>query len=358
MGLTNIKNGNNKLTDDDCREALAAVATFGSIKAAAEATGVSRSTLTGRVQTAKQRSLEPVKSEIVFPEFPSEDLPMDQILDMMEKRSQLRQASYDAHTWFPVKVNDHRPIGILWFGDPHLDDNGCDMGLIRHHARLCEATDGLYGANIGDTTNNWAGSLARLYASQDTSVGTARRLASWFMLDSGIKWLLWLIGNHDQWGDGAEILALMAAKHQTQKIVCHDWEARFTLNFPNGAVIRINAAHNFSGNSMWNPLHGAVKQARFGGDVDLLVCGHLHTWATSQWEMADKGISPTMIRVKGYKTNDSYARKLGLYEQKEGAAILTIINPQAMTQAGRVIAYADVDSGVDYLKWLRARSLH
>jgi hypothetical protein len=167
--------------------------------------------------------------------------------------------------------------------------------------------------------------------------------------------MLWLIGNHDQWGDGAEILAMMAAKHRTQKIVTHDWEARFVLQFKNGAEIRINAAHDFAGNSMWNPLHGTVKAAKFGDKVDLLVCGHLHNWAISQWEMAEKGTIPLMIRVKGYKTNDDYARKLGHYEQKEGAAILTIIDPRATTMAGRVTAYADIENGVEYLKWLRSR---
>lgn len=325
---------------------------IGSIKAVAEALGISRSAVRNRLNAAER---DEQKAELEFPQFPDADIPINQVLDLMEQRAELRKSSYEAHSWFNVKVNDDKPIGVLWFGDPHLDDNGCDMRLLRHHAKLCAETDGLFGANIGDTTNNWAGSLARLYASQDSSLATARRLASWFMLDSGIKWAVWLIGNHDAWGDGAEILAQMAAKHRTQKIVCHDWEARFTLQFTNGAEVRVNAAHDFSGNSQWNPLHGAVKQARFGGDCDLLVCGHKHNWAVSQWELADKGTVPAMIRVKGYKTHDSYARRLGHYEQQDGAGILTIMNPRATCGAGKVTVFADVDQGVDYLKWLRRK---
>lgn len=345
------------LTDAQCLERLKAYQTFGSYKAAYEATGISRNSLKRGVETARERGLDgPSEPDLILPDFPSDDVPIEKLLDMAEERAELRKASYDAHTWFPVKVRDDRPIGILWFGDPHLDDGGCDWKLLRRHAHLCATTEGLFGANIGDTTNNWAGRLAALYAKQDASVKTARRYASWFLLDSGIKWLLWLIGNHDQWGDGAEILAMMAAKHKTQKIVTHDWEARFVLQFKNGAEFRINAAHDFAGNSMWNPLHGTVKAAKFGDKTDLLVCGHLHNWAISQWEMAEKGTIPVMIRVKGYKTNDDYARKLGHHEQKEGAAILTIIDPRATTQAGRVTAYADVENGVEYLKWLRSKS--
>lgn len=344
-----------KISDEQCLERFRAYRRFGSIKAAAEATGMNRQAIKLGVDEAKARGLDH-EDAMLFPEFPVDDIPIEKVLDLMEERSQLRMQSYEAHTWFPVKIKDTRPMGILWFGDPHLDDNGCDIKLIRRYAELCATTDGLYGANIGDSSNNWSGRLAALYAKQDTSQKTARRLVEWFMLHSGIRWALWLVGNHDAWGDGADILALMAAKHRTQKIVCHDWEARFVLQFKNGCEIRINAAHDFPGNSMWNPLHGAVKTAKQGDRIDLLVCGHLHNWAISQWEMAAQGNIPVMIRVKGFKTYDQYAQRLGHYEQKEGAAILTVIDPTAPTKAGRVTAFADVETGVEFLRWLRSRS--
>ena len=345
-----------RITDEQCLERYRAFKKFGSVKAASEAIGLNRQAIKHGVSQAEARGLIKNEPDIILPDFPADDLPIDRVLDLVEERSQLRIKSYDAHTWFPVRVREDKPIGIMWFGDPHLDDNGCNWRLVRRYAHLCATTDGLYGANIGDTTNAWAGRLAALYAKQDTSAKTARRLAGWFMLDSGIKWLLWLIGNHDAWADGAEILQLMAAKHKTQKIVCHDWEARFVLQFKNGCEIRVNAAHDFAGNSMWNPLHGPVKAAKHGDKIDLLVCGHKHTWAISQWEMAEQGNIPVMIRVKGFKTYDDYARRLGFYEQKEGAAILTIIDPNSSTQAGRVTAYADIENGVDYLKWLRQKT--
>lgn len=345
-----------RVTDEQCAKGLKAFNTFGSLKAASEATGVPRTTIRRWVEEGRRRLTEkPDTTDIILPDFPAPDLPIEQILDLMEERVKLRKKSYEAHTWFPVSINDNRPIGILWFGDPHIDDNGCDLELLRHYARLCKATQGLYGANIGDTTNNWSGRLSALYAKQDASLKTARRLAEWFMLDSGIQWLLWLIGNHDAWGDGAEILAMMAAKHKTQKIICHDWEARFVLKFKNGTEVRVNAAHDFAGNSMWNPLHGAVKAAKQGDRIDLLVCGHKHNWAVSQWELGSQQTIPTMIRVKGFKTFDDYAMKLGHYEQKEGSAILTIIDP-TKEGAGRITPHVDVDAGVEYLTWLRSRA--
>lgn len=344
-----------RLTDEQCLARLRAFKKFGSYKAASEAMGINRQAVRHGVEEAQKRNLDKTDKGIELPDFPADDIPIDRLLDIMEERNHLRKQSYEAHEWFPVKVRESKAIGILWFGDPHLDDNGCDIKLIRRYAELCASTDGLYGANIGDSSNNWSGRLAALYAKQEASQKTARRLVEWFMLHSGIKWALWLLGNHDTWGDGADILALMAAKHKTQKIICHDWEARFVLQFKNGCEIRVNAAHDFPGNSMWNPLHGTVKAAKFGDRIDLLVCGHLHNWAISQWEMAAQGNIPLMIRVKGFKTYDSYAQRLGHYEQREGSAILTVIDPNAATKAGRVQAFADVESGVEFLKWLRSR---
>lgn len=318
-----------------------------SIRGAAMSLGLERTAFRNSI-----RAYEKAVPNVEFPDFPAHDLPIDRIIDSMKERTTLRRASYEAHTWFPVKVNDKKPIGIMWFGDPHIDDDGCDWTLLSKHIELCKQS-GVYGVNIGDTTNNWAGRLVKKYADQETSAKTASRLAEWLMLDAGIRWLVFLLGNHDAWGDGSAILAQMAKRHGTQKLVLHDWEARFSLNFPNGQQINIWAAHDFPGDSMWNPLHGPVKAARFGPDVHLLVCGHKHNWGVSQWELADKGTSPVMIRTRGYKFNDDYARRIGKTEQDSGSSIFTVINPHASTPEGRIIPFVDVETGANYLKFLR-----
>jgi len=322
----------------------------GSIKAASEALGITRDTLRSMMKRY------PRDEGLDFPEFPPDGLPIENVIDQLKERSKIKNASYEAHTWFPVTVKDKGPIGCMWFGDPHVDDNGCDWNLLTKHIDLCKEP-GVYGANIGDTTNNWIGRLVSQYAKQETSVQTARRLATWFLLDSGIRWMVNLLGNHDQWGDGAALLHEIVKRHGTQKIVMHDWEARFSLNFWNGTHIKIWAAHDFPGDSMWNPLHGPVKAARFGPEVDLFVCGHKHNWGISQWELAEKGNSPVMIRTRGYKFHDDYARRIGKQDQKSGASIFTVFNPMADTREGRVIPFVDVERGVDYLQWLRSKYL-
>lgn len=305
--------------------------------------------------SAKDQRLKPLHETIDLPDFPTENVATEKLIDQACERFVTRKASYEAHTWFPIKVKENRPIGLLWFGDPHVDDNGCNWPVLRKHAKYCKEVDGLYGANIGDTTNNWSGRLIRLYAEQDASVQTARRFAKWFMLESGIKWLLWLMGNHDTWGDGAEVLAQMALQHGTQKIICHDWEARFCLKFPSDVTFKIFAAHDHPGHSMWNPLHGQVRAAKFSGGIDLIIAGHKHCWGVSQWEIPEQGSTPLMIRVRGYKHMDDHARHLGIVEQEEGQGILTIFNPFASTRTGQLMAFSDVEMGVDFLKFLRRK---
>lgn len=325
-----------------------------SIRATSQILGIDRASVRRHLDRYEEH-LKSKGRDLEFPDFPAESVPVEDIIERLSEASALRKASYKAHTWFPIKVSDDKPIGIMWFGDPHVDDDGCDWTLLKKHIDLCKM-DGVYGANIGDTTNNWAGRLVRKYADQETSAKTAGKLAEWFMLDSGIRWLIFLLGNHDTWGDGAAILNQMAKRYGTHKLVLHDWEARFSLRFSNDVSVNVWAAHDFAGFSMWHNLHGPIKAAKMGNDVDLLVCGHKHCWAIHQEELPEKNRSPTLIRVRGYKFNDEYARKLGITEQEHGASILTIINPRASTIPDRIIPFTDLESGVDYLQWLRKKA--
>lgn len=284
---------------------------------------------------------------VSYAKLPSADAPIDEIITARRAHFQRTKARVDAEQWQTVHVRDALPIGIVWFGDPHIDDDGCNWPLLERHILLC-AAPGVYGANIGDSTNNWAGRLARLYSKQETSAHTARRLAKWFMADCGVTWLLWLMGNHDLWDSGADLLRSMDIHN---KVEMRDWAAKIELRFPGGTAVRVHAAHDFPGHSMWNIGHGPLRAARMGGSADLYVCGHKHDWTVGAFETAD-GRCPVIARARGYKWHDEYATVGGFQQSQHGAAIMTIIDPRA-TAAGRVLAFADVEQGAAVLKALR-----
>jgi hypothetical protein len=276
-------------------------------------------------------------------------LPIADVIKRLADGSRRADRAEADAKWYRVHVADTRPIGVMWFGDPHLGTHTNWQQLERDVA-LCVATPALYGANIGDTTNNWTGRLARLYADEDISRSTERRLAKWFLADAGVTWLAWLMGNHDEWEHGADILRLMDIH---QKVPMSDWEAKFEIVFAGKHKVRVHAAHDFPGHSMWNVTHAPARAPRMlGTDADLYVCGHRHDWGIQQFEIRARARSPVAIRVRGYKKHDPYARRHGFQQAEHGAAILTIIDP-TVKGPGRVLPFVDTAQGARVLKAMR-----
>ena len=338
-----------------CKQAYDAIEKYGSGAEAARRLSVSPRTITERARKYKERWLGKTgggDSAPVLPEFPEDDIPVEEIIESMCKRYEKRSAHVAAKKWFPVQIKSDIPIGVGFVGDPHVDDDGCNWPLLKQHIEIFKNTDGLYGVNIGDTTNNWVGRLMKKFADQETSQSTARKLAKWFLHDSGIEWLVWLLGNHDVWNDGAAVLTGM----NTKRIPMEDWEAKFRLVFPNNRECRIWASHNFSGNSIWNSLHGPQRTAHTKAEANIYVCGHLHNWALHHEESATRDFTYWLARARGYKFIDEYATKLGHGSQDEGATIVSVIDPKATSEAGFVTCFADMEEGADFLTWKRSKA--
>jgi UDP-2,3-diacylglucosamine pyrophosphatase LpxH len=289
------------------------------------------------------------KPEINLPVFPDDDIAVEDIIETMCRRHEKRQEFQNSKQWFEVKVNVDGPIGVAFIGDPHVDDDGCNWPLLRQHCELLRDTEKMFAINIGDTQNNWTGRLTKLFAQQETSQKTAIKLAEWLLKDAGIDWLVWLMGNHDMWGELSQIFREM----NVEKIPMEDWQARFVLKFPNDRECKIWAAHDFKGHSMWNSLHAPQKAAHMKSEAHIYACGHTHNWAMHQEESASRDFVYWLIRARGYKFIDEYADLLGHFPQKEGATITCIIDPDAKSEAGFVQAFVDLEEACDYLTWKR-----
>ena len=290
-------------------------------------------------------------SEITPPTILDDDIPVEEIIASMCKRFDKRHASHKSKKWMEFKVDTDLPIGICWFGDPHVDDDGCNWPLLKDHIDLCKNTEGMYGANIGDTHNNWVGRLTAEYANQETSRGTAFKLIQWFLEDSGVNWLIWLLGNHDKWNMGSETMG---------RIVQHtcpmtDWRAQFKLKFSNGRECLIDAAHDHAGHSQWNSLHAQQKASTMGGVAHAYIAGHKHNWALAQNECPHTHRVYWLARARGYKHIDHYGENLGFGSQQNGSSIVMVIDPQA-SDVNMVRCFADVREGAEYLTFLRQKN--
>ncbi len=336
------------LSVDECKNL---VHIHGGIKAAARAARIPYSSFRARLLGTEDRKAKTLEMYgVEFPDLPSSELPPEQLIEQAVERFKGHQTARDARRWMEIKVKSNKPFGLAFVGDPHLDSNGCNWPLLQKHIQILAETDGLYAVNIGDLTDNWVGRLIRLYADQEMSKKQAWKMGAYFMRDAGIKWLCHLLGNHDQWNDGPYLIKANAAP----VVPVEDWQSRFQLVFPNDSRVRIHAAHDFPGNSIWNPMHGPQKASKIKEHADIYACGHKHEWAINHSENADRDFVYHLIRARGYKFIDSHADNLGYSSQRYGATITAVIDPVA-TGVNRIRCFADLEESAEFLTWKRDR---
>lgn len=317
---------------------------------AAKEFGVSVDAIRHRVERRGEK--EVIKSAAPqMPELPDPDLPVDEVIQHLCNRFERRAARNKAERWMRIKMPDNRPFGVCFWGDPHLDNPGTNWPLLRHHAEIASKTEGMYSACVGDLVDNWVGRLMRLYADSDIPVSTGWRLVEWFFKEAGLDWLITVLGNHDNWNQGGQIIKAVAQN----KVHVSDSDARFVLEAPNGVSWPVWVRHDFPGNSMWNTLHGMTKAAHMKESAALYICGHLHNWALHEEESASRGNVYWLARARGYKYLDQHATVLGHESQEYGASIVAICNPTAERLPGRMRCFPDVEEAADYLTYLRSK---
>lgn len=292
---------------------------------------------------------------LTFPKLPSRDLPIEELLDRCEENFKRERAYADASTFQQIKVGENLPIGLALMGDPHVDDPGCNIPLLRRDARIMAATPGVYGINVGDYSNNWIGRLTRLFGDQDLGQRSARRLTEWLLTGAGISWLAVITGNHDAWNEGAEIIKRMCASAYIH-IPVHDWAAKLELVFPNKATFRGTFAHDFKGRSQFSAIHGLKKEAIWHQDGShLYAAGHIHFGEIGQCELPG-GHNPWLVRLRGYKEMDSHALVNGFHEGQRFASAMAIIDPLA-AEHDRVMVMPSLAQGAQVLTAMRAEAV-
>lgn len=188
------------------KESVDLVKQYGSIRSAAKAAGINRKTLQSRVNKAREMWPDCLpnadlsvwakeEADFSIPDLPDEGAPIEELIAARVKAFQRKQTAKESRQLIPVKVNIDGAYGLLHFGDPHIDDDGCDWPTLQHHLDLVDRTEGLFGINVGDSSNNWVGRLARLYANQSTTATDSIRLVEWLI--GRIKWMAIIGGNHD-----------------------------------------------------------------------------------------------------------------------------------------------------------------
>lgn len=337
------------------QEAVNLVAKHGGVDQASRAENIPRTTLQHRHRAGVAAGLTPngnpdkPEAEFEYTPLPDQGLSFEELVEERVARFKKKKAYEDRRRLIPVKVKLDGPIGIWHFGDPHVDDDGTDLGTLLEHARTVRKTPGLFGANVGDTTNNWVGRLARLYGEQHTTAPESWTLAEGFL--RLVDWVYIIGGNHDCWsGAGDPIKWIQRGKSAPYM----SSEVRLELRFPNGNTCRINAHHDFNGHSQYNPAHGPMKATMFGHRDHIAVAGHKHISGHGVLKCPSTGTSLHSFLVAGYKIYDRYALEKGFRDQHISPGVFTIIHPgRENTHPDFVTHCWSMEAGLDYLKFLR-----
>lgn len=337
-------------TREQLLEAVEAVQVHGSVSEAARALKVPRPTLHNRYHRAQQLGIVPSRQAFEVKHPPSKHQDVADLVAERKRKFEIRDHHEKSRRLIAVRIKLDGPIGITHFGDPHVDDDGTDIAALERHALLCRDTEGMFAGNVGDTTNNWVGRLARLYAEQGTTATEAWQLAEWFL--KLCPWLYIIGGNHDAWSGAGDPIKWIARQ---QGALQQDSEARLGLKFPNGREVRINVRHDFAGHSMWNPAHGAMKAAQLGLHDHINVNGHRHASGYGVIKDGANGTISHCIQVASYKVYDRYAMEKGFRDQNISPCAVTVIDPDARNEASLVQVFWEPELAADFLTWLRKK---
>lgn len=326
-------------------EIRAMVAACGSQKAAAEALGIARSTVCVVMQ---EPGPDPV---FEMADVPSELPTADELLKRRAVQFARKRDAKDARHIIPVTVKIDGPIGLAVVGDPHVDDDGTDIELLQAHVKLLNQHPALLPLGIGDYSNNWVGRLARLYGQQSLGAAEAWVLVEWLI--RAVPWLALISGNHDAWSGAGDPIQWMA---KAARVTYESNGVRLGLSLPNGRTIRVNARHDFKGNSQWNTTHGIAKAAQMGWRDHILTAGHTHVSGMQVVRDPMSGLISHCLRIGSYKRLDRYADELGLPNQTFTICPVVVVRPQFADDDNRLLTtFFEPETAAEFLAWLRKR---
>lgn len=179
-------------------------------------------------------------------EHPPEELPpVEDIIARREVDFKRKKKAHDAGLLIRVNVTMDGPVGICHFGDPHVDDDGCDWPALRQHVDTVKRTPGMLAGNVGDLQNNWIGRLARLYGEQGTSARESWAMAEWLM--RSVPWLYLVLGNHDCLDD------------ETEALTRRGW-----MRFDDIAEDDVVLSRGPDGEAVWSPIEATISRPHDG----------------------------------------------------------------------------------------------
>jgi hypothetical protein len=323
-------------------EAIEALRTHGSVRAAAEALGLTRSGFSGVLINA---SLTPEEKATLY---------KGTALNVSRARggAVLQEAGYDLsyaektpeQAWrehasaFERKVGKQLskadqvierkgPFVIYHSTDQHIDDDASALSVL---AQDIEASHGM-GAIMchgGDLLNNWplAGKLAKQWAEQSCTLPDALLRAQHFI--SMFRPDVWVDGNHEEFNP---YLVQLFEQWLPANVLRDYWRCDFTVKVPGGRDCRVALSHKFQKGSSWfHQMHGHLREMLQSEERHLYMDGHFHSDGVMHHSLPERGHSALLVASAGYKMVDKWASRIsrgGKVPKVYGRAHWIVVDP-------------------------------
>jgi transposase-like protein len=322
----------------ELREVVAAYHRHGqSVRATARHYGVHRATMQGWFRRAAALGMiERAPTSETSPDFIA-------ARDRMVAQFQRKQAKGDWRK--PVLVTlPPEPFRLKLFGDPHLDNPGCDIPLFIEHMQ--ELGEGVYGVCVGDFFDNWARSLAHLWK-DGGSPSDAWTVFEDLMERFGHYMIAACSGNHDDWTHApVDPIDLVMKRHG---VVYRKGAVRLMLAFEGLQPLTVAIRHKWRGGSIYSPAHGIVRAAIWGWKDALMVGGHTHV-DEPRMRVHPDGFISHACQVSAFKTYDEYADTAGFIGHRLKPVWDLVIDPRrAETDPDRIKLFWSSAAAASYL---------
>ena len=149
-----------QLTDEELFSVLDADHTFETKAEAGRSLGLSRKGFAYRLEVARDclgdlpDYGEPIEG-FSSPELPTDEMPTDELIEHMKRRYSTRKNAKDARDPIPIKMKTNDPVGLLMFGDIHVDSPQCNWPELHRSVAICESTEGMRGVSLGGGSSSY-----------------------------------------------------------------------------------------------------------------------------------------------------------------------------------------------------------
>lgn len=315
----------------------------GSFRATARELGCDFTNVSRRIRKAYDAGDERIDPALLFEDRIPKSHTMEEINRARVELGMRREAKVAKGDWRKASLihKIKSPTFVLgFFGDPHMDNPGCDLDLFEEELERLDPAQHTYGICIGDVFDNWVRVLA--HAAQQSTDPYCAWIVFQDMMDRH-PFLSLILGNHDIWNTGTA--NVLTEYMRSAGVLVRRSGGRLIIETGVGTPLTISARHIWQGSSIYSEAHNLKRAATFGHTSDdIVVGGHYHKGEIREHIRPSDQKVQRLIALDSFKEYDDYANDRGLMSAKRHPVVWCAIDTrEPVTSMSRVLPFYSYD---------------